>query len=151
MTTGSATRDSWKHAPMPEARARIAYERAFDADEHARVVRGLVPREMEDKWFILHEAPWLTFHRSWTGTCIYALRLHRAGEGSVVEEAWVNRAADQYRETDDAHDVAMLSFLVDRLLLGKVGTFPVRRDLDPERASVLVHHVVGRGRSNDEE
>jgi hypothetical protein len=28
---------------------------------------GFVPREMEDKWFVFSEEPWLFVHRSCTG------------------------------------------------------------------------------------
>lgn len=146
----AATRDDWKNEPMPEARARIPYSRAFDRDEHARVTRGLVPQAMEDKWFVYCDEDWLSFHRSWTGICIYRVKLRAQGEGSAVEEAWVNRAPEQYRETDDAHDVALLSFLVDALLLGKLVPFPVRPTVDPSKAPLLMHHVVGNARSNDE-
>ena len=134
---------------MPEARARLGYARTFDRDQHARVARGLVPREMEDKWFVYFDEPWLYLHRSWTGLCVYAVKLRAEGEGSAVDEAWVNRAADEYRETDDAHDVALLSFLVDALLLGLCVPFPVRPSVDPKKASLLMHHVVGHARSND--
>ncbi len=146
-----ATAASWKNEPLPEARTRIAYARGFDSDEHARVTRGLVPRETEDKWFVYHQAPWLYFHRGWTGICIYAVRLRPECEGSAVEEAWVNRAPEQYRETDDAHDAAILSFLVERLLLGRSVPFPVRAHVDPAKASLLLDRVVGRARSSTEE
>ncbi len=147
----NATRASWKNQPLPGARAPLAYRRTFDAHEHARVTKGLVPEEMEDKWFIFYEPPWLFLHRSWTGTCIYAVRLRAEGAGSTVEEAWVNRAPEQYRETDDGHDGALLSFLVERLLLGRVAKFPVRRDIDATKAAALFHQVAGHGRSNEEE
>jgi hypothetical protein len=151
MPAEHATRASWKNQPLPDARAPLAYTRTFDAQEHARVTKGLVPEEMEDKWFIFYEAPWLFLHRSWTGTCIYAVRLRAERAGSVVEEALVNRAPEQYRETDDSHDLALLAFLVERLLLGRVAKFPVRRDLDATKAQALFHHVAGHGRSNEEE
>jgi hypothetical protein len=146
-----ATRDAWKIEPMPEARAAIAYTRVFDAAEHARVIRGIVPEEMEDKWFVFYAAPWLWFHRSWTGFAIYAVKLDVTDAGSTVEEAWVNRAPQQYRETDDADDAAVLSFLVDRLLLGRDVRFPTRPSVEPDKAPLLVHHLVGHARSNDEE
>ena len=152
MTTTPATRASWKTEPMPEARARLAYTRSFDAAEHERVTRGIVPVEMEDKWFVFYEAPWLWFHRSWTGFAIYAVKLGVVETGSVVEEAWVNRAPEQYRETDDAHDAAILSYLVERILLGRTDAeFPLRATVDPAKAPLLVHAVVGHARSNDEE
>jgi len=152
MTMIAATRASWKTQPMPEARASVPYARSFDAAEHERVTRGIVPGQMEDKWFVFHEPPWLWFHRSWTGVAIYAVKLRVEGAGSAVEEAWVNRAPEQYRETDDAHDVAILSFLVERILLGKTDArFPIRATVDPAKAPLLVHHVVGHARANDED
>jgi hypothetical protein len=148
----AATRTSWKTVPMPEARARIPYTRTFDAAEHERITRGIVPEQMEDKWFIFHEAPWLWFHRSWTGVAIYGVRLAATDAGSAVEEAWVNRAPEQYRETDDAHDAAILGYLVERILLGRTDAeFPIRASVDPSKAPLIVHHVVGHARSNDEE
>ena len=86
-----ATRDSWKAQALPEARARIPFARDFDADQHDRIARGIVPQQMEDKWFIYLENDWLFVHRSWTGVCIYAVRLKRLGPGRTVEEAWANR------------------------------------------------------------
>jgi hypothetical protein len=151
MPAGTASRDSWKNQPLPEARAPIPYARAFDRDESARAKRGLVPQQREDKWFIYHEDSWLFFHRSWTGICVYAVRLRADGEGSAVEGAWVNRDPEQYRATDDAHDVALLSFLVEALLLGRAVPFPVRESFDKQKAPLLKLHTVGSARSNDEE
>jgi hypothetical protein len=74
-----------------------------------------------------------------------------SGSGATVDDVWVNRAPDDYREADAAHDANMLAFLVDRLLLGLPATFPLREGVDPAKASLLVHHVVGHGRSNGEE
>ena len=146
----AATRESWKHRPLPEARAALAYARTFDRPEHARLQRGLVPDQMEDKWFIFLEGEWLFFHRSWTGSCIYAVKLRAEGERFPVEEAWVNRDPEEYRETDDAYDAKVLGFLVDRLLLGRDVKFPLREHVDPAKASAIIHNVVGHGRSNDE-
>ena len=98
-----------------------------------------------------YEAPSLWFHRSWTGFGIYAVKLCLVDAGSTVEEAWVNRSAEQYRETDDAYDSEVLSFLVERLLLGRDVRFPIRPSVEPNKAPLLVHHVVGHARSNDEE
>jgi len=143
-----ATRESWKTVkPLPEKRAKLAYSRTFDAAEHARIVRGLVPEQMEDKWFVFWEEPWLWFHRSWTGIAIYGVRL----EGTTVKEAWVNRAPEEYAATDDAHDAAILAFLVDRLLLGRDVPFPVRASFPEAKRDLLVHVVVGRGKTNDDD
>src|SRR5450759_5210923 len=101
MPASPATRDSWQNKPMPEARARLAYERRFTAQEHRRVALGIVPRNTDDKWLIFLDGDWLTLHRSWTGVCIYAVRLARVEEGSEVVEAWANRAPEEYTRTDE--------------------------------------------------
>jgi uncharacterized protein (DUF1810 family) len=150
MATERASRESWKIKPPPAARTVLPYSRTFDERELDRVQRGLVPEQMEDKWFIFWEAPWLFLHRSWTGICIYGVRLAPKGAGATVEEAWANRDPEQYREADDAYDAAVLAFLVDRLLLGLEAKFPVRPSVDPTKVSLLLHHVVGHGRANDE-
>ena len=98
-----ARREDWNDLkPMPAERVRLPWARTFDPAEHARVARGLVPEEMEDKWFVFYEAPSLWLHRSWTGIAIYQVTLREESGGSVVEEAGANRAPEQYRETDDA-------------------------------------------------
>jgi O-acetyl-ADP-ribose deacetylase (regulator of RNase III) len=144
-----ATRDSWKAQPLPEARARLPFARDFDGEQHGRIALGIVPKQMEDKWFIFLEDDWLLFHRSWTGVCVYAVRLRRAGPGSVVEEAWANRDPGQYAKTDEGYDVRMLSFLIDRLLLGRPVAFPLEGENRSD--SVLRHHIVGNARANDED
>jgi O-acetyl-ADP-ribose deacetylase (regulator of RNase III) len=143
-----ATRDSWKTLPLPEGRARIAFERDLDAADHRRVAAGIVPQQMEDKWFIYLEDDWLFFHRSWTGVCVYAVRLRRVGPGSTVDEAWANRDSTQYSKADDAYDVEMLGFLIDRLLLGRMTAFPIAGENRSD--SILKHHIVGNARANDE-
>ena len=58
---------------------------------------GVIPKEMEDKWFIYHEGGRLNFHRSWTGAHIFALRLEGSPGGVRVVDGWVSRDATHYR------------------------------------------------------
>jgi hypothetical protein len=146
-----ATRASWQNKAMPETRVRLAYERRFTAEEHARLALGLVPHNSDDKWFIFLEGDWLYLHRSWTGACMYAVRLEPADGGSAVVEAWANRAPDQYTRTDDEYDARLLRFLVDRLLLGQDAPFPVPEAIAGDRAALYRHHVVGQERTNDDD
>jgi O-acetyl-ADP-ribose deacetylase (regulator of RNase III) len=144
----AATRGAWKNLPLPEARSRLPYQRQFDARESERLRVGLHPLQMEDKWFIYLEDDWLYFHRSWTGFCIYAVRLSAVGRSRRVVEAWVSRDADQYVSGDDRRDSEILGYLVERLLLGRNVPFPG----GPLAASypVVRHDMVGPARANDE-
>ncbi len=115
----------WNRLAHPEQRELLAFHAEFDSAELAQISQGLVPQAMEDKWFIyLDEDDWLYFHRSWTGACIYAVRLlHEAG-GTRTGTTWVNRNPEQYRRADSTLDLQLLRFLIDALLLGRDAAFP---------------------------
>lgn len=104
-----ATRDSCENHPMPKRRERIAFQRTFTPEEFARIRRGCVPLEMEDKWFVFFEDNWLYFHRSWTGHCIFQLKLEEDTDGGHVVEAWVGRDTSQYKSRGGKEDLKMLS------------------------------------------
>ena len=114
-----------RHArPMSEARTRLFLDRTFSREEYERISLGHIALDMDDRWDSYLENEWLYFHRSWTGFCIYQLRLEAAGNAYRIAEAWVNRDREQYRGSDDSHDAAFLSFLIDRDLLGKDTPYP---------------------------
>lgn len=112
---------------------------------------NIIPEVMEDKWFIYLENNWLYFHRSWTGFCIYQLSIEPVTDGYKVVESWVNRDKEQYGNTDDTYDLALMTFLIDRLLLGKGVSFPFPSELQPENRFFYMFSMVGYGRANDEE
>ncbi len=115
--TERATIGSSKTLPPPVRRGDLAFSAMFTKAESERLKRGLIPREMEDKWFICLHDGWLLFYRSWTGYCIYGLRLDAKREGFAVAESWVNRDPKQYRGTDIDYDRELLRHLIDALLL----------------------------------
>jgi ADP-ribose pyrophosphatase YjhB (NUDIX family) len=106
------TRLSWQHHPMPDRRERLPLRLDLTWDEMARVAAGHRPQEMEDRWFVLFEHPWLYLHRSWTGLCVYQLRFGEFGGRWSVAEAWVNRDPRQYTGTDTAWDMKLVRFLL---------------------------------------
>jgi hypothetical protein len=90
-----ATRQSWnKVHPLPEKRAPLSLQRTFSREEFVQMRRGYVPERMEDKWFIFCEENTLFFQRSWTGYCIFQLRLEREGAEYVVSELLVSFRCD---------------------------------------------------------
>ena len=111
---------------MPQETKVLAYSAAFSSEEFGRISRGLVPQQMEDKWFIYLEGDVLHFHRSWTGVCIYRVEFAIEGEKPRVRRSFVNRDPSQYKETDDVYDSKLLHFLISNLLLGKQVQFPMR-------------------------
>jgi len=119
-----AIRNSWEVKSMPGKRAALHLERVFSSEECQLISFGYIPQAMEDHWFIYLEDGWLYLHRSWTGFCIYQVRLEAIGESHKIAEAWVNRDREQYVNKRDSYDRTLLSYLIDRVLLGRETAFP---------------------------
>ncbi len=107
-----------KPRPLPKLRTQIPFERNFTQAEFLLLKRGFVSHSMEDRWHILFKDPWLTFVRSWTGFCIYKVRLEDRNKGFRIEEVSVSRDRRQYGGDDPREETKLLSFLIDGLLLG---------------------------------
>ena len=141
-----ATSGSWKRTAFTSGIA-LPYTSAFTTQEFERLQLGLVPREMEDKWFVYFEAPYLYFHRSWTGQAVYRVTLENRSDSAEVTEAfWASELANQGKTTP-AYEAQLLGFLVSNLLLGKHEPFPVPESLANASApaGVYQHHVAGTG------
>jgi hypothetical protein len=114
-----ATSHSWNTNPMPPERKLLDLDLTLSAEEFRQVRLGFIPDAMEQKWFIYFEEGWLSFHRSWTGICIYRVQFGLTGEQYRVIEAWANRSPNEYKVTDDEYDRQMVKYLIDAALLGK--------------------------------
>jgi len=142
----NATKEDWKTKPPPEKRLPLGYEAEFSEIEGKMIQKGIVPEEMEDKWFVYLEGDYLNFHRSWTGALIYWLKMEQTTTGLKVVDSWVNRDEEEYKETDLGYDRKFLNFLIRRMLLNEEVPFPIRQeDQDKEPQGIYQHHLVGRG------
>ena len=119
-----ASRDSWKTQPMPQQVTILDYDAEFTHKEFERISTGLIPKEMENKWFIFLEENILNFHRSWTGYCIYRVEFEQHEGKHLINVAEANRDPEQYTETNDDADAKLLHFLICNLLLGQQKPFP---------------------------
>lgn len=91
----------------------IAVDRCYSAEEFDQLKKGFIPQDMDEKWFVYYEEPYLYLHRSWTGFCLYRVELDRGDDGVRISEALVNRDPDQYGGTDDIGDTLRLTALLD--------------------------------------
>jgi hypothetical protein len=112
-----ASRSSWKTLSVPAKRKPLELSLLFSVDEGERIRRGHIPEDMDDKWFIFFEAGWLYFHRSWTGHCIYGVRLDSAPNGVRLVNAWVNDDNEQYKSPGLETDLQMVQQLISTRLL----------------------------------
>lgn len=111
-----AKRSDWQNTPMPEQHASFSLERTFSLEQMRRLQNGLVPEQMEDKWFIYFDDNTLYFHRSWTGFCIYAVHFGERNGEYAVASVDVSRDSGQYKSNDIAEDARLLNELIDFLL-----------------------------------
>lgn len=134
---------------MPASRQELPITCTYRAEDYARVQKGLIPQEMEDKWFIYCENDTLHIHRSWTGYQMYRIEFV-VGEGgeATIKQCFVNRDQAQYQSVDDGYDAQLVCFLIDRLLLGRAVPFPVPGTVAKDEHPVYLHHIIGYGRSN---
>ena len=119
-----AKKEDWETKPLPGLRTPISLDRSFEPQEMECIRRGLVPEQMEDKWFIFWEDDTLFFHRSWTGFCIYAVDFICDEELCRMVSAEANRDPAQYSMNSDERDAELISYLIDRLLLRRGADFP---------------------------
>ena len=140
----AANRSSWKTLPVPEQKNSLGFTSHFSDLEAERIQHGLVPQQMEDKWFIYSEQGWVYFHRSWTGACVYWLKLDGSPMGVHVVESWVNADTTQYQSPGPEFDRKLIEFLIDAFLLGKPAVFPKFPVLTGSATGVFQHHLVGR-------
>jgi len=124
----------WKTEALPQKRTTVRLDRSFSPEEMDRIRRGLVPKQMEDKWFIYWKDDHLFFHRSWTGFCFFVVRFVADAESFHMVGADVNRETVQYTQTDDSEDIQMISFLVDVLLLRCQSAPPIGEPSAKQRA-----------------
>ena len=144
MPERSATRDAWQSSPLGPT-AALAYHASFSQDEYAVLCRGLIPSEMEDKWFIFWEADSLFFHRSWTGYAVYRVDFRPSGNQFAVASAFVTTDDEHYRRGVDSYEVALLDFLIRGLLLRQSVEFPLPPGFAKSAAGLYQHHVAGTG------
>jgi len=113
----TATKETWKNIPIDNPK-RIDIDLLFTEKQFSKLKNGLIPQQMEDKWFIYYENEWLYFHRSWTGYGIYKTKLDKITDGYTIKEFWAERNQEKYKNEDDNTDIETFSFLIARGLLG---------------------------------
>ncbi len=112
-----AIRTTWKNFPIDNPK-RIDIALHFTDKQFSKLTNGLIPQQMEDKWFIFYENDWLYLYRSWTGYGLYKAQLIKEQDGYSIKEFWAERNQEKYKNEDDNTDIETFSFLIARGLLG---------------------------------
>lgn len=144
-----ATRADWETKPMTESRETLPLRLSFNEEEFQSLQQGLIPIQMEDKWFIFYEEEWLYFHRSWTGFCAFQVRVEKVDAKYITAEAWVARQNDS--DSNLEFDLEVLGYLIYSVLLKKEWPSPrSSRNRNSsadatEMWSLFGRHILGQG------
>lgn len=111
-----AKKENWKTVEFPATFKIVRLDRPVSDPQFEQIKIGFIPQEMEDKWFIYLEDHWLYFHRSWTGYCIFKLRIENKNGDYILTELYINQDKNQYEAEDDLHDINQVENLIDTLM-----------------------------------
>lgn len=111
-----AQKHDWETEEMPLETETFSMEIELSESEYEQLQNGIIPQEMEDKWFIYFEEDTLYIHRSWTGFCIYILEFPKDFQKSKRFSVIVNRNVKQHLETDIEKDKIMITILINQLV-----------------------------------
>jgi len=139
-----ATRNSWQNQPITNPK-RIEIDLHCTRKQFSKLKIGLIPEQMEDKWFIFYEKGWLYCHRSWTGKGIFKAKLIKETGGYCIKELWAENDQEIWESTGDNEDVHTFFFLVAWGLLNiDVRQFYSEQNIKSERDSVNTWSLFGR-------
>jgi hypothetical protein len=128
----TATPQDFKIESLPHRHVTINVNLSYSNIQKKKIIKGFIPKAMEDKWFIFFDRGILNFHRSWTGFCVYRVYCREEDNKFFLTHADVNRDPEQYKETNDDFDQQMISFLVNVLLLKNQDRFPSNDGSEPD-------------------
>ncbi len=146
-----ATSTSWKNRQPFNDGVPLPYSAVFDDQQLTLLKVGLIPRVMENKWFIYYDEPHLFLHRSWTGLPVFRLTLKCGATGAEVVEALYSTQLANAPGLDVTYQARLLDFLISNLLLGQRKPFPVPSNVNQANRKLLQHHLSGTGFHNSAE
>lgn len=140
----AARSNSWKRQPFGEG-VPIDYRTTLNSKQFEYVRLGIIPQQMEDKWFVYYQEPYLYFHRSWTGSPIYRLRFEGRDGLFEVAEALLDTEWAKQPGIDIAYETQLLDFLLYSLVLREPKEFPMPDARSTQPKGLYQHIISGTG------
>lgn len=139
----TAKKSSWKNEEFGET-VKLAFACKYSEAEFRLIEKGLIPQEMEDKWFIYFDEPFLYLHRSWTGLPVYKLKIVKTNDLYSVQEAHYSKSLVN-KDTNLVYESELLDFLVSNFLLGNHKPFPKPINIQEQMPGAYQHGISGTG------
>ena len=116
-----AKKGDFQSKDMPETNKTLELNVKFSEQEIEKIKFGIIPRDMDDRWFIYYneDEETLYLHRSWTGSCVYMVKFKKVDNGYDAVSAVVNNDPQQYKCGGNAEEKDRCISTINALLLGK--------------------------------
>ncbi|MDL5514424.1 hypothetical protein QSE00_21605 [Arenibacter sp. M-2] len=106
----------WRHEPMPDEKESFFSGRKLLFDEYSKLEKGIKPSDMDDKWFVYTINESIFFHRSWSGHCIFVVKVERENNEFFLGDVIANRKPDQFGNSEIEVKKEMFEKLVDLVI-----------------------------------
>jgi hypothetical protein len=94
----------------------IAINLTFNDEQYQKLILGLKPKQMENRWRIYFEDDTLCFLRSWTGFPIFFAKIQKEDNLYHIKEFLAERNPEKYRNTNDDYDINAISELIKKII-----------------------------------
>jgi hypothetical protein len=108
--------EDWAITGMPDTYAEAYVDRHLSEIEYHALIQGFSPRDMDDRWLMYLKDDWLYLHRSWTGFCIFKVKLQSIGNEFRLTNLQINRNYTQYKSTNIEADKNELNSVLNTLI-----------------------------------
>jgi len=107
-----ARKEDWYTEPIAGKKKFINIHLDFTEKEFQWIRWGMIPQDMNDKWFVFWDGEYLHFHRSWTGHCIYQMKIQQDGKKYFTKGFWVTQDENILQTGTDEEEIENLLFLL---------------------------------------
>ena len=101
---------------MPNHYEVAILNRSLTEEQYQTLISGFKPGGTDDRWFLYVKDNWVYLHRSWTGHCIFKLKLQAISGNMMLTEIHINRDLDQYRSVNTEADKDEANSILTSLL-----------------------------------
>jgi hypothetical protein len=104
---------------FPEQFVKLPIEKQLSDDQMSKVLLGKKPLDMDHRWIIYYNDGFLYFHRSWTGNCIYKIKIDKSNYAAKIVEVLVNTNPKEYKYSNIPEEINHFNQLFDSFLQSK--------------------------------
>lgn len=109
-----ASKSKWNTIPMTNPK-KLDVSISLNIEQLNKLKLGLIPNEMEDKWFAYFHNEYIHFHRSWTGYEIFKAKINTNDKGYQINEFWVEQNPEKYKELIDERNISIFKSHINYL------------------------------------